>query len=171
MILPGSFVQINGFGLALVSAMKLWIASVSSLSERNTPRLRRRLARSANRPSTALSQDAEVGVKWKTKRGWRASHSMTLVVVGDGGGPPLLHRQTRLGAVARLNLALLIDRQNDGMVRRIDIEADDVAQLGDELRVIGQLELTHPVGLQAMGAPDALDRTDADPDRFGHGRA
>ena len=97
--------------------------------------------------------------------------AMTFVVVGDGGGPPLLHRQTRLGAVARLNLALLIDRQYDGMVRRIDIEADDVAQLGDELRVIGQLELTHPVGLQAMGAPDALDRTDADPDRFGHGRA
>ena len=97
--------------------------------------------------------------------------AMTFVVMSHGDGPPLLHRQARLGAVARLNLALLIYRQNDGMVRRIDIEADDVAQLGDELRIIGQLELTHPVGLQAMGAPDALDRTDADPDRFGHGRA
>jgi hypothetical protein len=28
----------------------------------------------------------------------------------------------------------------------------------DDDGVIGQLELTHPVGLQAMGAPDALDR-------------
>src|SRR4029453_16079647 len=83
MILPGAFVQINGFGLALVSAMKLWIASVSSLSERNTPRLRRRLARSANRPSTALSQDAEVGVKWKTKRGQDLGMLVRGVVVDD----------------------------------------------------------------------------------------
>jgi hypothetical protein len=30
------------------------------------------------REQTALSQEAEVGVKWKTKRGWRASHSITL---------------------------------------------------------------------------------------------
>src|SRR5262245_45496950 len=37
-----------------------------------------RLDKSANKPSTALSQEAEVGVKWKTKRGWHASHSRTL---------------------------------------------------------------------------------------------
>src|SRR5262249_40348789 len=61
------------------------------------------------------------------------------------------------------------NRQNDGVVRRIDIKADDVAQLGDELRVIGDLEPTHSVRLQAVGPPDALYRTDADPDRFGHG--
>jgi hypothetical protein len=67
-------------------------------------------------------------------------------------------------------LALLIDRQNDGVVWRTDIEPDDIAQLGDELRIIGQLELTDPMGLQAMGTPDALDRADANPDRFGHGR-
>ena len=29
----------------------------------------------AKKPSTALSQDAEVGVKWKVQRGCRASHS------------------------------------------------------------------------------------------------
>jgi hypothetical protein len=29
-------------------------------------------------PSTALSQDAEVGVKWKVQRGWQASHARTL---------------------------------------------------------------------------------------------
>ena len=48
------------------------------------------------------------------------------------------------------------------MGRRIDIEPDDVAQLGGELRVGGQLELAHPMRLQAMGAPDALHRGDAD---------
>jgi hypothetical protein len=31
----------------------------------------------AKKPSTALIQLAEVGVKWKVQRGCRASHSMT----------------------------------------------------------------------------------------------
>jgi hypothetical protein len=78
----------------------------------------------------------------------------------------VLHRQGELSSVERLDLALLVNRQNDGVVRRIDKKADDVAQLGDELRVIGELEPTHSVRLQAVGPPDALYRTDADPDRF-----
>jgi len=45
---------------------------------------------------------------------------------------PSLHRQARPGAIERLDLAPFIARQNDGTVRRIDIEADDVAQLGNE---------------------------------------
>ena len=32
----------------------------------------------ANRPSTALAQEQEVGVKWKVTRGWRASQPRTL---------------------------------------------------------------------------------------------
>ena len=42
------------------------------------PRFRRRLASLAKKPSTALSQEQEVGVKWKAKRGWRSSHWRTL---------------------------------------------------------------------------------------------
>jgi hypothetical protein len=38
--------------------------------------------------------------------------------------------------------------------RRIDIEADDIAQLGDELRVTGELELTPAVRLKAVRLPD-----------------
>ena len=34
--------------------------------------------------------------------------------------------------------------------------------LAANLRVVGQLELAHPMRLQAMAAPDALHRTDAD---------
>jgi len=43
-----------------------------------TPRLRRRLVRMAKKPSTALSQLAEVGVKWNIQRGRRPSQSITL---------------------------------------------------------------------------------------------
>ena len=56
------------------------------------------------------------------------------------------------------------------MRRRIDVEPDDVAQLVHELRIVGELELTHPVRLKAMGAPDALHRADTDAG-LGHRRA
>jgi hypothetical protein len=58
--------------------------------------------------------------------------AVTLVIVGHRAGATLLHRQAGLGAVERLDLALLINRQHDGVVRRIDIKPDDVAQLGDK---------------------------------------
>ena len=35
-------------------------------------------------------------------------------------------------------------------------------------RIVGQLELAHPVRLQTMGAPDALNRTHAEPSRLRH---
>jgi len=43
---------------------------------------------------------------------------VTLVVVGHRAGATLLHRQTRLGPIKGLNLALLIDRQDIGVVGR-----------------------------------------------------
>src|SRR6476620_5405908 len=68
MILLGSLVQVKGFGFALVSSRKRWMASLSSWRERNTPRLRRFLV-SSKKLSTALSPEADVGVKWNTNRG------------------------------------------------------------------------------------------------------
>src|SRR5450830_1891856 len=61
--------------------------------------------------------------------------AMTLVIVGHRPGAALLHRQTGLSAVERLDLALLSDREDDGMGGRIDIKADDVAQLAHKLWV------------------------------------
>jgi hypothetical protein len=91
--------------------------------------------------------------------------AMALVIVGYGASAPLIHRQPRLGAIKRLNLALLIDRQDNGVVGRIDVEADDLVQFGDKLRIVGQLELTHPVRLEAMSTPYPLHRADANPGR------
>jgi len=64
--------------------------------------------------------------------------------------------------------SLFIDRQHHGVGWRIDIEPDDLVQLCGELRIVGQLELARPMRLQAVLAPDALHRTDADTGRFGH---
>ena len=46
--------------------------------ELNAPRLSRRRVSAEKNVSTALSQEPEVGVKWKVQRGCRASQARTL---------------------------------------------------------------------------------------------
>ena len=86
---------------------------------------------------------------------------MSLVVVREGCGAALLHRQAGLSSVERLDLALLVNRQN----------APSCATSSAFMSIrrttpSGELEPTHSVRLQAVGPPDALYRTYADPDRF-----
>lgn len=50
--------------------------------------------------------------------GEQGGRAVALVVVGYGPRAALLQRQARLGAVKRLDLGLLIDRQDDGVGRR-----------------------------------------------------
>ena len=181
--------------------------------ERKTPRFRRRFESFAKKPSTALSQEQEVGTKWKVKRSWRPSQARTLasrlvggVVVEDHmdalAAPgshrprwqlrkrmnswwrwrcmqrpmtlpsstlraaeqgaschaeacsrgswcqdaPCFHRQAGLGAVERLDLRLFVDREHDGVGRRVDVEPDHIAQFGDEVGIVRKLELPHPMG-------------------------
>ena len=88
--------------------------------------------------------------------GKQRSGAMALVVMCHGAAAALLHGQTRLSAVECLDLALFVDRQHDGVGWRVDIEPDDLVQLGGELWIIGQLELARPMRLQAVPAPNAL---------------
>ena len=44
------------------------MAACRSTTDRNTPRFSLRLVSVAKKPSTALSHEQEVGVKWKTNR-------------------------------------------------------------------------------------------------------
>ena len=53
--------------------------------------------------------------------------AVAFVVVSHCAGAALLHRKTRLGAVQRLNLALLIERKYDGVSRRVNVEPYDIA--------------------------------------------
>ena len=45
-------------------------------------------------------------------RGEQRRCAVTLIIVGHGPGATLFHRQSRLSAIERLNLAFFIDRQN-----------------------------------------------------------
>jgi hypothetical protein len=48
------------------------------------------------------------------------------------GGAARLHRQDRLGAVGGLDLALHVDAQRDRILGRIEMQTDNVADLGDQ---------------------------------------
>ena len=102
------------------------------------------------------------------KGGEQRGRAVAVVVIGHRSGASLLHGEARLGSIQSLDLGLLVDAENHRVSGRIDIETDDVADLGRELRVIGQLEGAKTVGGQAMGAPDALGRSQADGHRPGH---
>ena len=78
--------------------------------------------------------------------------AVALVVMCHGAGPALLQRQAWLGPVERLYPALFVDGKHNGVSQRIDVEADDITQLGRELRVVGQLELPDTVRLKPMAA-------------------
>lgn len=102
------------------------------------------------------------------QRGKERRRSMALVIMCHGSGAAFLQRQAWLGPVERLDLAFLIETEDDGMGGRIDIEADHVPQLVDELGIVRELELAHPMRLEAVRTPDALDGADADSGRLSH---
>lgn len=60
--------------------------------------------------------------------------------MGQDAGAALLHWQTRLGAVERMYLRLLVDRQARRLGGWIYIEADHVGELLGESWIVRQLE-------------------------------
>lgn len=102
--------------------------------------------------------------------GEQGGRAVALVIMGHGAEPPLLHRQARLSSVERLDLALFVEGQDDGVAGWVDVEANDIAQLGDEVRIIRELELAVSVRGQAMGSPDLAHRALADTGGLGHHR-
>ena len=81
-----------------------------------------------------------------------------------------LRRAAARDAFARApGSALLIDRQDDGVSRRVHVEADDILDLLGEGRVVRALEGAQAMRLQMMRVPDALDGAQRDADRRGDG--
>ena len=64
-----------------------------------------------------------------------------------------LHRQQGLCAVESLNLRFFIDTQHQGMIGRVEIQPDDIANLLDHQRVGRQREGLRAMRLQAKGPP------------------
>src|SRR3546814_8350296 len=75
------------------------------------------------------------------------------------------HRQYGGGALDGLDLGLLIDTQDERPIGRVEVEADDIADLVDEQRIGREFEGLMAVRLQAEGAPGPAERRLAHPGR------
>ena len=104
----------------------------------------------------ALHAAADYRAVEHAERGEQGSGAVPLVIVRHGLAAPGLDRQSGLGAVERLDLALLVNRQHHGVGRRINIEPDDIRQLGGKARIARALEGPQPMRLQFVRPPDAL---------------
>ena len=62
--------------------------------------------------------------------------------------------EQRLRAIQGLHLRLLIHAENQRVVRRIQIEADDVDDFLGESRVVAHLECSQPMRFEVGGRPD-----------------
>ena len=89
-------------------------------------------------------------------RGEQRRGAVPLVVVRHRRGPSRLHRQRLLRPPERLDLRLLVDRENHRMVRRIHVQPDDFAGLLRELRIGRHLELPHLVRREPVADEDLV---------------
>jgi hypothetical protein len=89
------------------------------------------------------------------QRSEQAGGAVAHVIMGHADGQLGPHRQRRLGAVKRLNLRLFIHARHQLALRRVQIEPDDIGQLGVELRVATELEAFGSVRLEPILLPDA----------------
>jgi hypothetical protein len=110
MMASGSAVQIKGLGLLLVLLRYRLIAAWK------TRRLRRCRVSLVKNPSTALSQEAEVGVKWKWNRGCCSSQSRTLGMLVHG---VVVDDQVQFPPIRGLRLILLRKRMNSSHPGRL----------------------------------------------------
>jgi hypothetical protein len=102
----------------------------------------------------ALADD--LGIE-HVERGEQSGRAIALVVVRHGGRTALLERQSRLRAIGRLHLALLVAAQHQRVLGRRHVQAHDVFELLDKQRIARDLEAVNEMRLQAIGAPVPRD--------------
>jgi hypothetical protein len=91
----------------------------------------------------------------------QCGRAVALVVVGYRCRGALLRRQAGLRAIQCLNLTLFIAAQHQRMLRRTQIQPDDVFELRDEIQITRHLETLDPMRLQTIGSPHPPDRRGA----------
>ena len=105
-------------------------------------------------PMALLAQAKDLAVG-RIQRGKQCGRAVAFVVVRHGGAASALQRQAGLSTVESLNLALLVGAQHQGVLWRIEVQADDVFQLLRELGMVADLESFDAMRFQSVGAPDA----------------
>ena len=103
------------------------------------------------------------------ERGEQIQSPMAHVVVSPSLGLAEVHRQDRLRALQRLDLRLLVHREDHGIRRRSHVQAHHVPDLLHELRIRRELETLRTMRLQPECPPDASDHRMTDARRLRHG--
>lgn len=98
----------------------------------------------------ALTDDLAVQ---HVQRGEQRGRAVALIVVRHRLCSPLLQRQPRLRAVQRLHLALFVAAQHQGVLGRGHVQAHDVLELVDELRIPRDFEAAHDMWLEPVRLP------------------
>ncbi len=89
-----------------------------------------------------------------TQGGEQGGGAVALVIVSHRPAASLLHRQSRLCAVERLDLAFLVDTEDQGFIGRIEIQADDIGELLHKVLVSADRRFTQPLSFgHGTGAP------------------
>ena len=94
--------------------------------------------------------------------------AVAFIIVRPSPATALLHREARLGAVEGLDLTLLVHTQNQGLVRRIQIQTNDVAEFLDKAFIAAELEGPDQMRLEVVLLPDPLDSCLAETLGSGH---
>lgn len=76
----------------------------------------------------------------RVQRGKERGGAVSFVVVGHRLGAAFFKRQTLLGPIQGLDLALLIQRKYQRMLGRVQIQSHDLFQFLGKLRVVAELE-------------------------------
>jgi hypothetical protein len=95
---------------------------------------------------------ADHGAVEDVERGEQCGRAALDIIVGHCSGSALLHRQARLGAVEHLNLRLLVDRENQAVGWRVEIEPHHIAQFGGKGRILRQFEAPSRCGCRPCAA-------------------
>ncbi len=85
--------------------------------------------------------------------GKKARRSVAFVIVGHRPASAFFHRQSGLGPVQGLDLRLLVDAQNQGFIRGIQVETDHIREFFHEMFVFRHLEGLHTMRLKAVSLP------------------
>src|SRR5262249_58011839 len=75
---------------------------------------------------------------------------------------PWAERENRVEPIQGLDLGLLIQAKDGRMLRRIDVQADDVSGLSLECRIVGQHVALDPMGLDSGTSPHPVHQGMAD---------
>ena len=89
------------------------------------------------------------------------------IVVRVAHGAAGAQREGRLRALQRLNRGLLVDTEHNRVLGRVEVEPDDIGDLGGKGRIPAHFVGAHEMRLQAVRAQDVGDAATGAADRVG----